>query len=128
MRLVIPNHYKRVGILVGQRPQQNGIDHAEDGAVCADAEGERDNDDDRKGRTAREHAQAVTQILNQIAEQVCFSFGARNQCMFCRGFDAMKFSREQIGFVQFEKRDLICVRFGRAATELMFVFLLEVLR
>ena len=41
-----PEHRQFVRLLKWQRPQEDGVDHAEDGAVRADPKGEGDDGDD----------------------------------------------------------------------------------
>ena len=48
---------------VGKRPQEDGIDHAEDGGVGAYAEGERRDRHRREPGIPREHAQALPDVL-----------------------------------------------------------------
>ena len=61
------DRHEPIGIRVGQRPQQGGIDDAEDREVDADAECEYRGD----GRSARsaEAAGGVAQVLSQLVEQ-----------------------------------------------------------
>jgi hypothetical protein len=48
MRGIFPYHHQLFGVFEGQRPQQDGVDHTEDRTVCADAESESDDSDDRE--------------------------------------------------------------------------------
>ena len=47
---------------IRQRPQEHGVDHAEDGGVGADAEGERDDGDNAEGGRLDQHPDGVTEI------------------------------------------------------------------
>jgi len=44
-RPVYAQLHQLAGLGIGQRPEQDGIDHAEDGGVCPDAEREREHGD-----------------------------------------------------------------------------------
>src|SRR6185437_17063631 len=68
MRGIFPYHHQLFGVFEGQWPQEDGVDDAEDCAVCADAESESDDSDDRKPRVFHERAQAVTQVLPEIGK------------------------------------------------------------
>src|SRR5690242_11819660 len=61
--LVEKDSYQTIGIGVGQRAQQHGIHDAENGGVCADAEGEREHGDGGEGGTAAELAEGVAHVL-----------------------------------------------------------------
>ena len=54
-----------VGIGPRQRPQQHGVDDAEDRGVGADAERQREDRHRGEARIARERAGAETQILSE---------------------------------------------------------------
>ena len=62
-----PEFHQLLRILDRKRAQHHGIEKAEDGGVGADAEGQRDERDNRDGRGAQHRAQSVTGIL-----QKCF--------------------------------------------------------
>ena len=47
----------------GQRLQQDGVHHAEDGGVGADTDGQGENGHGGEARAFRQHAERVTQIL-----------------------------------------------------------------
>ena len=49
-------------VRIGQRPQKNGVEHAEDGRRCTDAEGEREDRDGGEGGGFRESAESVFEI------------------------------------------------------------------
>ncbi len=56
-------HARRV--LHGQRLQQDGIDHAEDRSVRANAQRQRQHRHRREAGILRQHAQTVLQVLEQ---------------------------------------------------------------
>jgi hypothetical protein len=58
-----------VGHGVGQRVQQDGFDHAEDGGVRAHAQGQREHGDRREGGGARQRAQSETDVLAKSFER-----------------------------------------------------------
>jgi hypothetical protein len=47
------------------RAQQETVDRREDGGVCADAERERQDDDERPGLAAQQEADGVLQVSDQ---------------------------------------------------------------
>ena len=62
-RIRLPQHQQLSGAGVGQRSQQHGIHHAEDGRVRADAQGQSDDGNNRERRAATQHAEAVADVL-----------------------------------------------------------------
>src|SRR5947209_2705361 len=54
-------------VLVGQRPQQHAIDDAENRRIGANAEGHRDDDDERTTRIAAQAANAVADVGVELA-------------------------------------------------------------
>ncbi len=74
---VLPNHDQAIGILVGERPEEDAVDHAKDGAVRADAEGEREHGDGGERRRTPKHAQAIAQILHQFFDHMAFPVCSR---------------------------------------------------
>ncbi len=52
----------------GQRPQHHGVDQAEDGGICADAESERNDRAREESRAAAQGARSVNEILPQVGE------------------------------------------------------------
>ena len=58
------------GILVGQRLEQDGVEHAEDRGIRTDAQRERQDGDDRESRIAAEHARAVSRVLPGLLDDV----------------------------------------------------------
>ena len=67
-RLVEPDEDEAVGVPIGQRLEQHRVHDAEDGGVRADAERERDDDDDRQPAGAPEAAPCVAKIQQQRIE------------------------------------------------------------
>jgi hypothetical protein len=51
-----------------QRLQEHGIDHAEDGAVCADPERKGENGDDTEARGIQQHSKGVAKVSHEIAD------------------------------------------------------------
>ena len=60
---VAPEFHQARRFGIGQRAQNDGIDHAEDGGVGADAEGQRERGDDGEAGTLAQGARGVAQIL-----------------------------------------------------------------
>jgi len=63
----VPDDYHAFGIAVRQRPDQHGLDQAEDGRIRADAERECDYRDGREGRLGGQAPKDVAKILNHVA-------------------------------------------------------------
>ena len=57
----------RSGIVVRQVPQDDGLQHGEDGGVGADAECERQHRNGREAGVLREGSQAVAKVLDEGA-------------------------------------------------------------
>src|SRR5581483_1007364 len=72
LRIRAPEQYEALRLIERQWPQQHRIDDAEDGRVCADAQGERDDADEREDRISAEHSQAVAKILKQRIHNCSF--------------------------------------------------------
>ena len=53
-----------------QRPEQHRVDDAEDGGVHADAEREREDDDGSEAGPAAQHAQRVSNILEELIDYI----------------------------------------------------------
>src|SRR5262249_35070880 len=62
---VLPDLHEAIGLAVGERLQEDRLDEAEDRRVGADAEGEGDDGDRRRGRGAEEHPQAETKVVEE---------------------------------------------------------------
>ena len=67
-----PNVDELFGMTVGQGTEQDGVDSAEDGDGCADAEGHDEEDDGREAGHAAEDAEFVFEIVD---EDGCVLFG-----------------------------------------------------
>jgi hypothetical protein len=64
LRLVrLEDLYHAVKIRRRQRAEQQRVDHREHGAVRAEPDGQRQNDNQREPRLAQQHARGVAQIL-----------------------------------------------------------------
>src|SRR5437764_4318866 len=53
------------GMRIGQRAEQDGIDHAEDGNVRADTESESEDRERREARLFRDHSECVANVGQQ---------------------------------------------------------------
>ncbi len=69
-RLVFVDGHQAGGILEGQGAQQHAVDDAEDGAVRADAQGEREHDDQREAGLVPEAAEGLAKVGPEFAERV----------------------------------------------------------
>ena len=63
-----PDHGEAIGIWKRQRAQENGVDHAEDGAVGSDPEGEGDDRDEGKAGRFDELPKGVAEIIHKVAQ------------------------------------------------------------
>jgi hypothetical protein len=52
-----------LGILIRQRAQQDGVDDAENGCIDADAQAERENDDQREARLFQQTSRRIADVL-----------------------------------------------------------------
>ena len=59
------NPYQAVAARIGQGPQQDGVYHAEDGGVGADAQRQREHGHRGESRVSAQLAKPVAQVLNQ---------------------------------------------------------------
>jgi hypothetical protein len=57
--------HQRLRLAIRQRPQQYGVDHAEDRRVGADSEGERDERRTGEARRSAKRSQPIAQILKE---------------------------------------------------------------
>ncbi len=64
----VPDERQTIGFGVGQRPQQDRIDHAEDGGVGADTERQDEDRRDRKTRALAEHTHRVPDVAAECLE------------------------------------------------------------
>ena len=61
------DQHQAIRIGVAERPQEHGVDEAEDRAVGADTERQREHGDQREGRRLRQRAQRLPQVEEQRA-------------------------------------------------------------
>jgi hypothetical protein len=66
---MMPDGHDAIRIGIGERPQQHGIDHAEDRDVGADAERQRGGCDGGVGGTPGERATGVRQVTKCIDDR-----------------------------------------------------------
>ena len=57
-----------VAVGIRKRAQQHAVDHAEDGAISADAESQRQHDDDGERGIGAQHAAGVAQVSQEILD------------------------------------------------------------
>ena len=74
--VVEPHHRDPVGIGVGQRPQQDAVEHAEHRRVHPDPDREGQKGDRRESRVAEQHADRVTNVTSHRGEV----HGASQKC------------------------------------------------
>jgi len=60
------HHVQPFGVAERQRFQQHAVDDAENGAVGADADAERHDDDERQARRSTERAEGVAKIVKDV--------------------------------------------------------------
>ena len=63
LRRLLEHADDALGLVVGQRLQQNPVHEAENGDIGADADGQRQDGDDRKSPAVLQRASGVAQIL-----------------------------------------------------------------
>jgi len=69
VRILFPQHHQARRVLVGELVQQDGLDHAEDGGVGADAEHQREDRHRRERRLPSQRAKGVADIADQVAHR-----------------------------------------------------------
>jgi hypothetical protein len=62
------HRHEAIRVRIRERPQQHGVEDAEDDGIQADAEGEREDHHRAEGRCAPQHAQAVARVLGQLVD------------------------------------------------------------
>src|SRR4029079_17440086 len=62
----VPEEHEALRVGKGQRPQQRGVDHAENSRVGADAERERQDGHRGEARRLRQPAQRIDHVLSEI--------------------------------------------------------------
>src|SRR5712672_1513094 len=65
---VFINHDETIGLRIRQSFEQDRIDDREDGGVCANTQGQRQNGDERETGVLAQHASGVAQILQKFFE------------------------------------------------------------
>ena len=63
-----------VGVLDGQRVEDQGVDEGEDGGVGADPDGQGEDDDEDENRIAADAAQGVAEVFPDAVEEVAGGF------------------------------------------------------
>ena len=96
LRRDVPDLDKAVGILERQRFQKNGVDHAEDGGICTDSEGQDQDGDDCESRALDQLPQGELQVPDQFrhvgdlhsksGEASVQPFGGREEGLFRMGY------------------------------------------
>jgi len=79
---------RRSGLIIGQRPEQHRIHHAEDRGVRSNTQRQREHRSCGEARSAQHRAQAVAQILQQSFREV---HATRFAAFFLRVLDSAKF-------------------------------------
>ena len=63
-----PDQHEAPRVGKRQRPEQDGVDDAEDGRVRADPETQREHGDEGEGRRPPQHARAVPHVLRDVLQ------------------------------------------------------------
>ena len=71
-RLRLGHDHESVGLGIRERPEQDRVDHAEDGGVRADAEREGENGDEGEARRFAQLAKSEAKIIYHIVRQFSF--------------------------------------------------------
>jgi hypothetical protein len=66
-RALLGHPHQAFGAWIGQRPQQDRVDDAEDGGVGADAEGQRRDGDGREGAMLAEQTETMPDVLPEVS-------------------------------------------------------------
>ena len=65
------NRYDLIRVWIGQWPQQDRINDAENRRVCADAESQGDNDNGSKARPLEQSSNCETNVFGQYVHVTC---------------------------------------------------------
>ncbi len=88
-RPLAPDHHRAIGLGPRQRPEEHGVEHAEDGGVGADPERERQDGNGREAWTAEERARPEPEVLPECFEEcgaghnTCLRAFQRDRAMPC---------------------------------------------
>ena len=66
----VEDHHETVGIGVGQRTQQNAVEHAEYRCVCADAQDQRTQGGESKSGIVGQRANGITEVPDQVINDI----------------------------------------------------------
>ena len=69
-------------IVVAQRPEENGVDRAEDRRIGPDAEREGENDDEGERRALEQAAKAIADILKEAVHDLARGWGVAGNPRF----------------------------------------------
>src|SRR5207302_127107 len=72
---------KATRMVIRERTQEDGIDHAKDGCRCTNAERQRKGGNDDKARVPAEHAQTVTDIRDKVFNRRPVPHAAQEQLL-----------------------------------------------
>jgi hypothetical protein len=107
--------------------QQRGVDEAEDGSVCADAEGERQNRRECETGLLAQHARGVAQVLPQISAEKRPRCAGRDRRRHMRLAQRPHLVREHLGLAQFFDRETPRVGLTGAIGSELVIPLIEML-
>ena len=65
---VVQKSDQPIGVAVSQRIEQNGVNHAENGSIGADPEGQREDGQERESGSAQYSADAVAEVPSDIPQ------------------------------------------------------------
>ena len=122
----IANHHQALGRCVRQRPQQDGVDDAEDRGVCADAERECHQRDRGKARSPPQQTGRIAHVAAEVDENTRSSDGRRRRRR-SRAIRACNFSGDMSGIVEGRERPADRVGFWHARSDELRVVLGDVL-
>lgn len=69
-RILFPNHDDAVWISERKRPEQDGIDHTEDGRIRANSQGEDGDNGERESRRSAQHAQTESEVRQENSHRL----------------------------------------------------------
>jgi hypothetical protein len=122
----LPHGDETIGIGVGHRLQQHGVDHAEDGDDSAYADGQREDRGGRETGAGDQHAGGVSDVRRQAGERVRWLGGRRRRRSGGRGALAPQPRPQCVGVRQFRERNGQRVLLGPPGTPPLLEPLLEV--
>ena len=122
----LPHRDEAIGVGVGHRFQQHGVDHAEDGDDGAYADGQREDRGGCETGAGDQHAGGVSDVRCQASEEVRWLCGRRRRRSRGRGSLTPQACPQGVGIRQFRERSGQRVLLGPPGTPPLLESLLEI--